>query len=287
MYLDTRSQEKMMLSLVKGLNASYTAIQLFFLENRHLCHTQGWCDGALLENRIQSFVEQHISNISFDEVLFFHLSRRLNTVEDNLVDNLFNLLSTENAFSKFLNMREIAFVSKNRRLELYFKGEHFPLKESYGVGSGIHYLRWRLGHNKKGNKDFCVNGFAFKDLVYRNDYAQSLMRAPEFICNLSDFLEMPQLISDYERNSKYYCFEYCVPLDEVIIDENAKLKSNIGKVKHLLQAIVRWLYECSVCGEDKITANGNPVLRLKDTATMLEKHFVGKEEINRELLMKA
>ena len=275
---------------MQSLNVSYSDIQLFFLKCHQLCHTQGYCDGDLLNERIANFINQHFrkaAGVEYDKILFFHLTRRLNTTADYyLGDNLYNLLTTKNELLNFLNKHEITFMPKRKHVELYYQGKHIPLKcDGYSTNANMAYLRWRLGHGKRGGQDFCFNGFAFKDLLYRNDYARSLKDCPELLTNLADFLEISQLKNDYMSNSKYYCFEYIVPLSEVIFDKRARLRSNLGKIKYLLNSVMQRLYEYEVNGKENIYDSDNPILRLKDTATMSEKYFVRKEEITTEMLI--
>lgn len=70
----------------------------------------------------------------------------------------------------------------------------------------------------KGHEDYCVNGFALKDMLHENSYTISLRSCPEFIEQMSLVIGRKDIIRDYERNSRYYCLEYLVPMDKVIFD---------------------------------------------------------------------
>ena len=68
-------------------------------------------------------------------------------------------------------------------------------------------MKWRLGYYN-GREDFCFNGFAFKDLLYRNNYARALSGVPEFLGQLVECLQCREVEWKYMENSEYFCYEY-------------------------------------------------------------------------------
>lgn len=54
-----------------------------------------------------------------------------------------------------------------------------------------------------------------RDLLCRNNYARELYDVLEFIGFLATFLENRTIGTEYFQNSKYYCFEYLVPIEKV------------------------------------------------------------------------
>ena len=148
--------------------------------------------------------------------------------------------------------------------------------------SHVPYLRSRLGYIK-GREDFCFNGFAFKDLLYKNDYARSLYGVPEFIGVLAEYLRYGKLASDYFAHSHYCCYEYRVPLERVLFDDNDSMSQG-RKETYLLEKILQRLYEYSVRDTRYMWDDDNPILRLADDDIMQAEFFVAKEEITNEML---
>lgn len=89
--------------------------------------------------------------------------------------------------------------------------------------------------------------------------------------------------TDYFDNSKYYCFEYCVPLEKIIFDGIEKLSID-EKVIYLLNQVLNRLYEYFASDIKYMFDHNNPIIRLADTDTMDEKYFMSKEEITWDML---
>ena len=195
-------------------------------------------------------------------------------------NNLFDLLSTQNAMTLFLKEHDVTFEVCDKHLNLIYKGKEVSLEDTYQ--ENIPYLRWRLGHNEN-RIDFCFNGFLLKDLLYRNNYASALYDVPEFIGVLAEFLKRKDIGTDYFDNSKYYCFEYCVPLEKIMFDDNEKLSIE-EKAIYLLNQVLNRLYEYFSSDIRYMFDHDNPIIRLADTDTMDEKYFMSKEEITWDML---
>lgn len=238
-------------------------------------------DGDKLNNIFNSFIKAHLPSTAIDEILFFHLSRRLNTEKDSsLGNNLFDLLSTKNAMTLFLKEHDVEFEVCDKHLNLLYKGKEVSLEDTNR--EHIPYLRWRLGHNER-RIDFCFNGFLLKDLLYRNHYARELYDVPEFIGVLATFLKRRDIGTDYSENSKYYCFEYCVPLEKIMFDDDEKLDIKEKEI-YLLNQILNRLYEYYTSDIRYMFDHDNPIIRLTDSDTMDEKYFITKEKITWDML---
>ena len=181
--------------------------------------------------------------------------------------------------SLFLKNHEIRFELNDRHLNLYYRDK--PISLEGNLDRNVLYLRWRLGYND--DVDYCFNGFAFRDLIFKNHYALSLYDAPEIISVLSEFLKYPFLKEDYFNNSKYYCFEYLVPIDKIYFDDNDKM-SKLEKQKYLLNRVLNRLYEYSITESKYMFDYDNPIIRLSDYDVMQEEYFISKEEITLEML---
>ena len=281
MYIDTHTKETMEKSICSYLGVTLQDLSVLFNLAGNEAQQDKFLDGDKLNDIFNSFIKAHMPNKELDEVLFFHLSRRLNTASDcNVGNNLFELLSTENAMTLFLKEHDVEFVVCDKHLNLIYKGKEISLDDTNK--EHIPYLRWRLGHNAN-RIDFCINGFLLKDLLYRNSYARELYDVPEFIGVLATFLKRRDIGTDYFDNSKYYCFEYCLPLAKVMFDEKDSLAEE-QKVKYLLNQILNRLYEYHTHDIRYMFDQENPIIRLTDHDTMDEQYYISKEEITWDML---
>lgn len=262
MHLKTYSKELMECSICNYLNITKETLYEFFQK-------------VSSRNEFNAFITSHLPEKQIDQILFFHLSRRLDSAQDSFVGyNLFELLSTKNALSEFLNRHGVQFAPCDGHLNLYHRGSLIPLESL--EEDPVPYLKWRLGYIET-EKDFCFNGFAFKDLLYsRNGSIQQFRNAPEFVNMLAMFLKRSDLGEAYFKNSKYYCFEYCVPIDRVLFDDASKMSLNSKKV-YLVNQVLHRLYDYFSSKDEYMHDDDNPVLRLLDNEHMPEKYFVKRE----------
>ena len=240
-----------------------------------------YINGDIFNGELDSFVYDHMPSFPIDEISFFHLSRRLNNcIDDYNGNNLMDLLTTVNPLSQFLKEHQVQFQRENNHLVLIHRGKIKPLNETYD--SDVLYLRGRLGYNVN-REDFCFNGFAFKDLLYKNDYARQLYFAPEFIGILSQYLHSPSICNDYLEQSSYYCYEYLIPMDKIIFDD-FQTTSQSRKSVYLINRVLNRLSDYDSYHIDYIYDHDNPIIRLGDFDTMDEKHFISKELISQNMI---
>lgn len=162
-------------------------------------------DTDSIDNLIDSYIlDKTKGKLVVDDVLFYHLSSRLNLTDNiNTSLTLFELLTTDNDFSKLLKKHNIIIQNINNQLEIFFNEKHILLDRTHLPCCC--YLRSRLGHNGI-EKDYCVNDFLFKEHLKNNDYYKRLNEVPEFIDQLCQFLEYRALGEEYYQNSSFYCF---------------------------------------------------------------------------------
>ena len=281
MYIDTHTKDTIQKSVCQIFNIEVRELEEFFIKAKKESYTGGFTDGNKLDKVLNEFIDDRMSNKKIDQILFFHLGRRLNSAEDCVEGkNLFELLLERNEMSIFLKNHEVKFKSKDGHLDLYYKDKLISLEEKNKPN--VPYLRLRLGYNNN-RIDYCFNGFVFRDLICKNSYAQHLYSAPEFLGKLAEFLEDSDNKKDYFNNSKYYCLEYIVPIDKVYFDNNEKLEK-LDKQKYLLNQVLHRLYEYSIRESRYMLDNDNPIIRLSDYDVMQEEYFVSKEEITLEML---
>ena len=228
-----------------------------------------------LERAISKYVDDNISEF-LDGVYFFHLSRRLNGSDLNSSTNLYELLLSKNIFSDFLSNYGISFKQGDNHLVLYHKGKPIDLSQSFH--ENVAHLKMRMGYYEN-DQDYCVNGFALRDrLVHNTTYYNQLGFCPEFIYELAHVMNADTIIWDYRKSSTYYCLEYLLPLDQVIIDGKEYIKSQRGKTEEILTAALLRLYNYWLDPRYSFD-HDNLILRLGDSDTMAAQYFVRAEEL--------
>lgn len=281
MYIDTHTKDTIQKSVCQIFNIEVRELEELFIKAKKDSNTGMFTDGDKLDKVLDEFIDDRMANKNIDQILFFHLGRRLNSARDCIEGkNLFELLSEENEMSLFLKNHEVKFKPKDGHLDLYYKDKFISLEEKNKPN--VPYLRWRLGYNSN-RIDYCFNGFVFRDLICKNSYARSLYSAPEFLVSLAEFLRHSAMKKDYFDNSKYYCFEYLVPIDKVYFDNKEKLEK-LDKQRYLLNQVLHRLYEYSIRESRYMFDHDNPIIRLLDYDVMQEEYFVSKEEITLEML---
>lgn len=281
MHIDTHSKDLMKKSICEYLGVTDDVLYGLFEYAGNEAQQDKFIDGDKLNKVFDEFIVTNLPKIPIDEILFFHLSRRLNSVgESSIGNNLFDLLSTQNEMTAFLKKYDVEFIACDGHLDLIYKGKEISLQDT--SQEHIPYLRWRLGHNSE-RIDYCFNGFMLKDLLYRNSYARELYDVPEFIGVLATFLKCRDIGTGYFDNSKYYCFEYCVPLSKVLFDGNDKLADSEKSI-YLLNQVLNRLYEYHTHDIKYMFDHDNPIIRLADNDTMKEDYYIGKTEITWDML---
>lgn len=282
MYIDTHTRDTIQKSVCEIFNIKIRELEKLFIKARKESHTGIVTDGDKLDKILNEFIDDRMSNKNIDKILFFHLGRRLNSAEDCLEGkNLLELLLEENEMSLFLKKHGVKFSKQDGHLDLYYKDKLVSLEEKNKYN--VPYLRWRFGYNSN-NIDYCFNGFLFRDLIYKNSYALSLYSAPEFLGNLAELLGLDSMKKDYFDNSRYYCFEYLIPINKIYFDDNETL-GDLEKQKYLLNKVLHRLYEYSITESRYMFDHDNPIIRLSDYDVMQGEYFVSKEEITLEMLI--
>ena len=143
-------------------------------------------------------------------------------------------------------------------------------------------MKYRLGF-VNGYRDFCINGFAFKDLLYKNDYAKQLFEMPEFMRILVECLGCNNIGNDFMNNSHYYCYEYKLPIDKVIFDGHEEYTKHQKQI-HLICCVLERIMYYQTTEQFYLNDNENPILRLEDIDTISKEMFLNREQITYDML---
>lgn len=275
MIVDTHTKESMQKSMCEVFQLNET--ELYY--NLSVIDTTATDDYDYME-KLSKFVAEKAIKLP-DEIFLFHLSRRLNDTDNDVEGHtLADLLTTQNEFSKFLYKHKLKFVYGEQHIEVFYKGKLVDWNKCWN--GNPNYMQSRLGYYK-GREDYCFNGFAFKDLIYKNNYARELSGVPEFVGQLIECLDCKNLGYDYMKNSTYYCYEYSIPLDFVVFDDNEKYSLH-QKQRYLIRCVLQRLYEYQTNNINYMSDHDNPVLRLGDYFNVPSQYYVSREEITSDML---
>lgn len=268
--IDTITKEGIEKSLAKYLSISVSELTNHIILANSKAKEGGICfNSHIFEGEIKNIIFNLNPIEVIDEIYVYHLSRRLNDEFDtNVTYNLKCLLLNKTVISEFLKKHEITFNEVDGHPVMFHKGKIKDLSDEY--------LRGRLGYDKDYS-DYCVNGFALKDQLIKNDYTNILSRCPEFIRILSKYLKNDDICIDYYNNSKYYCYTYKIKMSDIIFDDSDKL-SGKEKTNYFIIKIFNRLSEYLRYGCD-IDDNDNPIIRLKDDVNVPQDNIFYKEEI--------
>ena len=129
MFIDTHSREAMEQGICNYFNISLREFLVLFAKAGRKSQKEYYIDGDIFNNVINNFIDAKMPNTPVDQVLFFHLSRRLNSAKDNQTGkNLYDLLSTENETTEFLKNHDVEFSPVDKHLELIYKGKVVSLR---------------------------------------------------------------------------------------------------------------------------------------------------------------
>lgn len=278
MFIDTHTRETMLRSFCSVLRISQYELRDVIWEIYR--STGNDYDDCI--SKIEAFIYEHISDESLpDEILLFHFARRLKgTEEDTIGRNLADLLTTPNALSDFLKDHQLTFEMGEQHIETYYKGNVVDWDKCWEGNNA--YMKVRFGYYK-GREDFCFNGFAFKDRLYKNDYARQLYGVPEFLSGLVECLGCQKVEEDFMENSDYYCYEYKLPFEKVMFDDHDSYSLHQKQI-YLLRCVFERLMDYQCSDPRYLFDHDNPILRLGDYDTIPEEMFVTKELVTLDML---
>ena len=269
MYINTRSYREMKISIYEILNIDDKQLDDLlekcyqqFQVNRHV---------FILDDQYRYFldyVKKHL-NVDLNEVLFIHLSRRLDN--DNNGYNLIDVLTSDTTLSAFLKKHGITF-EYDGVIRIFKNNLEIDLSNDDEV---CNYLRYRFGYIIK---DYSIKGYAFGDALNNNDNYKIIQTGPELFQFFYNFVD-DDLIDDFIENSKLYQFDYLLPFNQIWFENYEELNDQ-EKQYHLVVKVLQRLYAYKY--ENTIFDDDNPVMGIKNNQTIKENSLISKIEVNYE-----
>lgn len=233
--------------------------------------TDLWYDMEIFNKLSEQFVDMHFTE-PLEKIFFCHLTRSIATPE--ILMPVYELLTSTNDYSEFLNENGLFFEKYNNRLSMIYKGRRVLENEIYDSNrfeNNHNRLAGRLGFC--GEPDYCINGFTFAiNPEYSTDgYYYSLKRSPELLQDIDSFLDT-NLCEEFFKISKYY-FAICeVPLQKVIFDGRDDLNSCLNRTKSYLSLCFEFLASWYRHESDSILPN--TMLRMDDYTKIKVDHYI-------------
>lgn len=277
-YIETTSRNTVLDSLVRCLNMNYSEFFKKFIFTQSDTNNEREAVDVLY-NAVLQYAKQCGMYRKLNQILLFHLGRRLKDAEnDNRCLNLYELLLTDNAMSNFLKKHALEFRDNSGHIDIIYRGTLVRIGDFSDTLQS--YFNSRLGFVNRG-KDFCVNGYAFKADALSGCYARILGQAPEFLQSLSEALEYSDLVRDYEAESAYYLFKYRFPLKEVIFGLDSFSNSLNNKKEYFMHKVCERVVDACFPSDSYVPEGevDGLQLRLKDNASGESQHFICKKEI--------
>ena len=220
----------------------------------------------------ERFISEYTSE-KINEVFLCHLTRSIDC--PTVLMPLQALLTTDNSFSSFLKEHCLEFRKEGNCIGMWYKGRHIPRKQLYDSTrfENDHVrLAGRLGY--VGEKDYCVNGFAFAiDLENSTDgYYQNLMDGPELLQDLDDFLGT-NLSEEYRKRTKYYLALAKVPLKDIIFDDRPDLNIEGDRTNAFLTVCFEFLLSWYSRTRWSQYLH-NEIIRINDYSSVCVDHYI-------------
>lgn len=268
-YIDTKTQQSLKQGIMEFLGLSSGEMMQMFMSIYEDTEKEPW-------EWVRDFISDCIVDEKLEYIQMFHLSRRLEGTNLKVNNNLQQLLIEESPLSDFFRKHKVTFKLSEGHIDMYYKGEVQLLDDEFRYdGGNVSYMKSRLGYFK--NQDFCVNGFAFRSYLEKNQYYSCLSRCPELVDNIARLLSIQEMSTDYYNNSKYYCIEYLIPMSDVIFDMAYPPETVEEKTAEFLQQAILRLYD--EWKRSSFVCDDNLILRLSDDACIKPEWFVEAEEL--------
>ena len=285
MFINTSTQSSISTSLSHYLDIPENELDQYIDYAAEKAQCNNYCfNTVIFQSELTSIFSDLQPEEKIDEILLYHLTRRLNNSEiDYEAKNLKELLLSNSELKQFLAEHNVAFEESNGHPIILYRNRVLSLRNT--MDTDVCYLRGRLGYGSTQG-DYCFNGFALRDLLMKNTYTRELYDGPEFIKILSRYLKNPAIQQDFFSNSTYYCLAYKLPFDLILFDGDDNMGENDKNDYFLTQLCMR-LLEYKSINRRSLSDINNPILRVSDSLIVPEQFSFGSEIITLDMIKQA
>lgn len=138
------------------------------------------------------------------------------------IKDLQAVVTEDTPLHSFLKERGVTIDVLNA--ELLYNGKVYPLNRNSTGGSatddvGLNYVSWKL------YTDFPVCGFLCSSNAL--NYGGHVNKRPEFLNNISNFLNRPELVAEWMEITQAYVVKYAIPLNRYHSPRNSEWVGNL------------------------------------------------------------
>lgn len=266
MYLESSSKQSLEDFVKESLSIDQNKLDQLLEESYNLFQKNH--SVFILDNQydyFKDFVQKHQSK-NIDHVLFVHLARRIHGDNDNNAYNLVDALVKKTALSLFLKKYNLNF-SFDDYIKVFYKQQEIIIDPDNYSNC---YLRDRFGYEYK---NYSIKGFLFKDDLINNDFYHSGKYGPELFNHFFSIVDEQFLQDDFYHCSKYYRFEYLIPIEQVYF-ENYDDLTDIEKQWHIIIKTMQRLYNYKY--KQLINDLDNQVIGIVDDQMIASKYLYRK-----------
>ncbi|MFQ6792048.1 MAG: hypothetical protein ACLRT4_04585 [Thomasclavelia sp.] len=270
MYINTTSKKNIEASLCKILNINKEKLYEIIDECYHQFQEN---HQVLVLDKQYDFFDEFVKNNQvemIDQVMFVHLSRRLKDDQDNNGYNFVDTLTKETSLSNFMKKYGISFKYDDY-IKMFVNNKEIDL-DNEDDSFSYYYLKNRFGYRYK---DFNFKGYMFGDNLENSEIYQIHEEGPEFFGYLFLFTD-DKMIDDFYNESKYYRYEYLVPLDMIYFEDYDDL-GNEDKQRHIIVSCLQRLYNYKY--DPLMNDTENKVIGILDQQSLSFKYLIRKIEI--------
>jgi len=200
--LDCSTVETTIKSLSDLLKTDDNTLNLFIESNKHrITNKDKWSYDNIYIEDLLNYFNLTEKEILPDKLLMFHLTSGIDDI----------------GFRKYgiLNLESLV---KNGILSTFFADSGIQIHYEIGIPPVIKYNGKEFSDkmlSHRFNKDNCINGFLIKEDAENNTNVTHIRECPEFIWNISELIDMPDLVTKWKENAQPMKISLLVNFDDI------------------------------------------------------------------------
>lgn len=198
-------------------------------------------------------LEEYEDSIQFDYVYFFHITSSidyLKSIKEFGVLDLRESLIKETALKKYLQKHRIYF-ELNDKIELIVDGNKI-IMEKFNSDECCDNDYWQNYHGEylyhRLSFDYNVNGFLFKNNVYKDSSYFDLKDKAEFLNRLGEFINDDDICLDWKNHKKSYVLKCKMDVTQTTLGNGLTWPTKQETSKGIIEKALYYMVELE---EDK------------------------------------